>query len=612
MATGMEAPSTNAPQKKHKKSKKRDGAEQVNPAKLPDIQAEVPPALSADVDPSKPKQGARKRAMDFLSDDEDTSFGGVELPSGTEVTGQRDAGSKKKLKKQRTAEKHGVPALVTEELEYSKKHGNKSEAETTIKKTVRFTNEQNGDKKSTKAKHTKQPITEQKKRGPTVSDQMADRFNKLITTDPSQWNASRKNKQTQPSKTGSGALKPNGDASNTVLTKEARDLTSTTLQAEAQELSSDQEASEDDEQDHAPELLAGFDSDSPDDKEDEGLDPEAQSFTMPNYKKTNKKLRKIAAKGDNEGPGTVYVGRIPHGFYEHQMRAYFSQFGTITKLRLSRNRKTGAPKHFAFIQFESREVAKIVAETMDNYLMFGHILKCKFAPEETLHPDVWKGANRRYRPVPHNKIERKRLDTPRTKEQWAVKIDREQKKREAKAEKLKEIGYEIELPKMTSVDEVLKGRTEKLAESDMAQVPIADDAAATTAAQNDAATAFGFTEKLKEAAKVNGEGDESKPTESTTQSAAKIVNDLPTSQRKAEKKQQRQKQNTTKANERTAASNIGAEDTFEGFTSSPATAPASTPPSALTKSMRKRQKRAEKKRKVKAAAAAQKAASTGV
>jgi len=39
------------------------------------------------------------------------------------------------------------------------------------------------------------------------------------------------------------------------------------------------------------------------------------------------------------GPGVVYVGRIPHGFYEKEMREYFSQFGKINKLKLSRNKK---------------------------------------------------------------------------------------------------------------------------------------------------------------------------------------------------------------------------------------------------------------------------------
>lgn len=37
--------------------------------------------------------------------------------------------------------------------------------------------------------------------------------------------------------------------------------------------------------------------------------------------------------------GTVYLGRIPKGFYEEEMRSYFSQFGEVTRLRLSRNKQ---------------------------------------------------------------------------------------------------------------------------------------------------------------------------------------------------------------------------------------------------------------------------------
>ena len=38
-------------------------------------------------------------------------------------------------------------------------------------------------------------------------------------------------------------------------------------------------------------------------------------------------------------PGVVYVGNIPHGFFEPQMKQFFSQFGTVTQLRLSRSIK---------------------------------------------------------------------------------------------------------------------------------------------------------------------------------------------------------------------------------------------------------------------------------
>jgi nucleolar protein 15 len=52
-----------------------------------------------------------------------------------------------------------------------------------------------------------------------------------------------------------------------------------------------------------------------------------------------KKRLKKAQNLEKMTPGTIYIGRIPHGFFEPQMRAYFSQFGEITRLRLSRNKK---------------------------------------------------------------------------------------------------------------------------------------------------------------------------------------------------------------------------------------------------------------------------------
>lgn len=148
------------------------------------------------------------------------------------------------------------------------------------------------------------------------------------------------------------------------------------------------------------------------------------------------------------------------------MRSYFSQFGDITRLRLSRNRITGRSKHYAFVEFSSAAVAKIVAETMDNYLMYGHILKCKYIPTEQIHPELWKGANRRFKQTPWNRIEKKRVDKAKTREEWTERIGREHKKRLAKAEKLKTLGYEMELPGLTSVDQVPVQVNKAIEESD--------------------------------------------------------------------------------------------------------------------------------------------------
>ncbi|KAM7208458.1 RNA-binding domain containing protein [Naviculisporaceae sp. PSN 640] len=165
-----------------------------------------------------------------------------------------------------------------------------------------------------------------------------------------------------------------------------------------------------------------------------------------------KKAPKSAPPAIKGKPGVIYLGRIPHGFYEHQIRAYFSQFGPITNLRLARNKKTGASRHFAFIEFEDHETADIVCRTMDNYLLFGHILKAKLIAPENVHPNLFKGANRRFKVVPWNKMQGKQLERPLSESKWAGKISKEEQRRAKRAEKLKAIGYEFEPPALKAAE----------------------------------------------------------------------------------------------------------------------------------------------------------------
>ncbi|KAE8453052.1 hypothetical protein EG329_012239 [Mollisiaceae sp. DMI_Dod_QoI] len=220
---------------------------------------------------------------------------------------------------------------------------------------------------------------------------------------------------------------------------------------------SDEEDSEIDDQTEA--LLEGFESDGDDEDalNEEGM-PAGESIPERKQlsKAQEKKLKKIAESGASDKPGVVYVGRIPHGFYEHEMRAYFKQFGNILKLRLSRNKKTGASKHHAWIQFESATVADIVARTMDNYLMFGHLLKVKLVPDEQVHEDLFKGANKRFKKVPWNKLEGRKIEQGASEETWNERVDREEKRRDEKAKKLKNIGYEFDAPKVKSAKGVSK------------------------------------------------------------------------------------------------------------------------------------------------------------
>ncbi|RBQ80700.1 hypothetical protein VDGD_06981 [Verticillium dahliae] len=196
-------------------------------------------------------------------------------------------------------------------------------------------------------------------------------------------------------------------------------------------------------------LAAGLDSDS----EETGQTDKGSDFKtgqdvgkIPKLSKKEKKALAASKNAAKDEPGVIYVGRLPHGFYEHELRSYFNQFGPVTKLRLSRNKHTGKSKHYAFIEFKSESDADIAARTMNSYLLFGHILRVKLVPRDQLHADIWKGANRRFKKTPWGKIMGNRLARPLSESAWVEKISREEKRRLERAEKLKELGYEFEAP----------------------------------------------------------------------------------------------------------------------------------------------------------------------
>jgi nucleolar protein 15 len=50
---------------------------------------------------------------------------------------------------------------------------------------------------------------------------------------------------------------------------------------------------------------------------------------------------------------------------------------------------------------------------MDNYLLMGHILRCDVIPKDKVHPEIWVGANKKWKTVPRDRIERLKHDKVR-------------------------------------------------------------------------------------------------------------------------------------------------------------------------------------------------------
>ncbi|KAF2013830.1 hypothetical protein BU24DRAFT_248236 [Aaosphaeria arxii CBS 175.79] len=240
----------------------------------------------------------------------------------------------------------------------------------------------------------------------------------------------------------------------TPKSKKAKSASKKKEDAVVEEPADSEDSDAENEDDQTAALLAGFESDRDEDDEDNegGVALEAPKSIPENARKAL-----AASKGEDDQPGVVFVGRIPHGFYEPQMKAYFKQFGKVNQLRLSRSKKTGASKHYAFVEFASSEVADIVAKTMNNYLMFGHILQCKTIPAEQVHPNLFVGAKGRFKRMPRNKINGAQMARGAERDVWEKRVEKENKRRSLRNKALKEqLGYEYSAPQVKAVATVPK------------------------------------------------------------------------------------------------------------------------------------------------------------
>ena len=145
--------------------------------------------------------------------------------------------------------------------------------------------------------------------------------------------------------------------------------------------------------------------------------------------------KKGKAGGKKELPRVMYVGHVPHGFYEAQMKEYFGQFGEVTRVKVSRNKKTGKSKHYAFVEFKHPEVASIVAESMNNYLLANQVLKITLLEPEKVHPKTFEGTGTKFKTVPWQRRAAAKHNKERTDEEKVkrnVGLVKAEEKRRAK------------------------------------------------------------------------------------------------------------------------------------------------------------------------------------
>ena len=213
---------------------------------------------------------------------------------------------------------------------------------------------------------------------------------------------------------------------------------------EQEELSEEEEEQEEDN-------INGLSDDDDDDDEDEDESKKKQIKANKSGHSVNKIIKtseettdtSTTTKTTKSKSGVIYIGRLPSGFQESELKTYFSQFGDVINLKLARNKKTGKTKHYGFIEFDSFEVAKVAAETMNNYLLFGHLIKCEVV--ENPHEDTFKHGNRKFKVIPWKKIAKEKHEKSRTEEEWKVLIAKFEESKKKKQEELKSKGIDFDV-----------------------------------------------------------------------------------------------------------------------------------------------------------------------
>eukprot|EP01083_Nonionella_stella_P008783 25384_1 len=186
----------------------------------------------------------------------------------------------------------------------------------------------------------------------------------------------------------------------------------------------------------------------------------------PKSKKAKAKQAKVEA--ESQASKVIYLGHIPPAFEETQILAFLSQFGKITNVKLSRSKRTGNPRGYAFVEFADEEVAAIVADTMSGYFLMGERrLVCHIMPKDKIHPELFLGAERAlaksqagltssdYLKKLHDGV-REKHNAPKSEEALAKITKRLLRREKKKREQLKKLGIDYDFPGISATIEVTK------------------------------------------------------------------------------------------------------------------------------------------------------------
>ncbi|KAJ8921425.1 hypothetical protein NQ315_003043 [Exocentrus adspersus] len=222
------------------------------------------------------------------------------------------------------------------------------------------------------------------------------------------------------------------------------------------------------------------------------------STTTPSKKPKAKQRRRPTTANVEQNRGLIYIGHIPHGFYEAEMKKYFKQFGAVTNLKVCRSNQSGRSKGYGYIEFLHPDVAKIAAETMNNYLMFKKRVVAEYVPFEKRPKGLFKGrSSNRLKYSTKTRREKQMRANSKVDEATHLKRSSARLSRlNKKLKKLQSIGIDYDL-KPTDLPQGIKEKTNKDLSYTFQEDPYDSDIEIKVPVKRKALTAEVASKKLK-------------------------------------------------------------------------------------------------------------------
>ena len=187
-----------------------------------------------------------------------------------------------------------------------------------------------------------------------------------------------------------------------------------------------------------------------DGEDDQNEDSEPELISAKINKKGTKrnKRKKDNNKSDasDEPSSVIYLGHLPVGFEEREITVFLNQFGNVMRCRVSRSKKTGRSRGYAFVEFVDHDVAKVVAETMSGYFLLEKRLVCHILPQDQVHELMFAKAKRIATKADIHKKARLEVNKQRSTDALKGITAKLVKREELKRKKLAALGIDYDFP----------------------------------------------------------------------------------------------------------------------------------------------------------------------